>query len=333
MSSRARGATRVRRPCARRPSATLERRRRRRDRLADRTAPSPRRVTDATILIPTFRHAALVPLSVQSALDQEGASVEVFVVGDGAGDDTRAALEPFGNDERLCFFDFPKGPRHGELHRHEALREAGGRILLPLRRRPAPAQPRRRHACLLENADFATPSRLVCRSNGRSTTFVELRSTRVVEVGLGRKASSGSPAPLHTVEGIAGSRKGGERTPAEDRQTTTWWRKGRAPRLPRRDGGSAPYLASRIPGGVGSRRRSARHQLRDWLQRSREPARRGARPHAAGPIGARPRTTPVGAQRAAHGAGDAGDADLAAARAPARAAPLRALLARLHAGR
>ena len=44
-------------------------------------------------------------------------------------DDTRAALEPFADDERVRFLDFPKGARHGELNRHEALREARGRIV------------------------------------------------------------------------------------------------------------------------------------------------------------------------------------------------------------
>ena len=86
-------------------------------------------VRDATILIPTYRHAALLPFSVRSALAQEGASIEVFVVGDGVEDDTRAALEPFLSDPRVRFFDFPKGQRHGEASRHEALQEAEGRIV------------------------------------------------------------------------------------------------------------------------------------------------------------------------------------------------------------
>ncbi len=42
---------------------------------------------DASILIPTHRHAALLPYAIRSALDQEGASVEVLVVGDGVEDD------------------------------------------------------------------------------------------------------------------------------------------------------------------------------------------------------------------------------------------------------
>lgn len=86
-------------------------------------------MTDATILVPTFRHAKLLPFALSSALAQQGAEVEVFVVGDGVEDDTRAAVEPFVADARVRFFDFPKGERHGELHRHEALQHARGRIV------------------------------------------------------------------------------------------------------------------------------------------------------------------------------------------------------------
>jgi len=81
-------------------------------------------VTDAAILIPTHDHAALLPYAVQSALAQEDADVEVLVVGDGVGDDTRVALEPFVTDPRVRFFDREKGERHGEQLRHEALQES-----------------------------------------------------------------------------------------------------------------------------------------------------------------------------------------------------------------
>jgi Glycosyl transferase family 2 len=86
-------------------------------------------VTDATILIPTHRHAALLPYAVRSALAQERAEIEVFVVGDGVDDDTRHALEPFLTDPRVRFFDRAKGERHGERLRHEALRESTARIV------------------------------------------------------------------------------------------------------------------------------------------------------------------------------------------------------------
>jgi GalNAc5-diNAcBac-PP-undecaprenol beta-1,3-glucosyltransferase len=61
---------------------------------------------------------------VRSALAQEDAEIEVFVVGDGVRGDTRHALEPFLADARVRFFDRPKGERHGELLRHEALRDS-----------------------------------------------------------------------------------------------------------------------------------------------------------------------------------------------------------------
>jgi glycosyltransferase involved in cell wall biosynthesis len=101
-------------------------------------------VTDATILVPTHRHGALLPYAVRSALDQHGASVEVFVVGDGVEDATRAAVAGLSSDPRLRFFDFPKGERYGELHRHAALAEAAGRIV-----------------CYLEDDDLLLPDHVV----------------------------------------------------------------------------------------------------------------------------------------------------------------------------
>lgn len=86
-------------------------------------------MTDATILIPTFRHAALLPFSLRSALNQEDVEIEVFVVGDGVEDDTREALAPFLTDSRVRFFDFPKGERNGERLRHAALQESASPIV------------------------------------------------------------------------------------------------------------------------------------------------------------------------------------------------------------
>lgn len=84
---------------------------------------------DATILIPTYRHAVLLPYAVRSALAQEGVEIELFVVGDGVEDDTRAALEPFLDDPRVRFFDRPKAQRNGETLRHEALQESTAPIV------------------------------------------------------------------------------------------------------------------------------------------------------------------------------------------------------------
>jgi glycosyltransferase involved in cell wall biosynthesis len=123
---------------------------------------------DATILIPTHRHVELLPFALRSALAQDGAEIEVFVVGDGVEDGTRTAMEPFLRDSRVRFFDFPKGERLGEAHRHVALQEASGRIvtylsdddlLLPT------------HVAemshLLEEVDFAHPSPVVVNLDGR----------------------------------------------------------------------------------------------------------------------------------------------------------------------
>lgn len=81
-------------------------------------------MTRVTVLVPTHDHASTVDLAVRSALAQTHEDLEVLVVGDGAGDDTRAALAPLLRaDPRVTFLDNPKGPRHGEVHRDVALRE------------------------------------------------------------------------------------------------------------------------------------------------------------------------------------------------------------------
>lgn len=86
-------------------------------------------MTDATILIPTHRHAALLPYAMRSALAQEGVEIEVLVVGDGVEDETRRALAPFLADPRVGFVDRPKGERHGERLRHEALQDSTSPIV------------------------------------------------------------------------------------------------------------------------------------------------------------------------------------------------------------
>lgn len=86
-------------------------------------------MTDATILIPTHDHAAFLPIAVRSGLAQREVDVEVFVVGDGVGDATRAAMDRFSGDARVRFFDLPKGERRGERNRHVALGEARGEIV------------------------------------------------------------------------------------------------------------------------------------------------------------------------------------------------------------
>ncbi len=84
----------------------------------------------AAILIPTHDHAATLDLSVRSALGQTIAEIEVIVIGDGVGDDTREAVAPLTEaDSRVRFLDLPKGPHHGEVHRGTAVESAEAEIV------------------------------------------------------------------------------------------------------------------------------------------------------------------------------------------------------------
>ena len=56
--------------------------------------------------------------------------IEILIVGDGVDDSVRSAVERLqAADSRIRFFDFPKGPRNGEIHRDGVLRQASGRIV------------------------------------------------------------------------------------------------------------------------------------------------------------------------------------------------------------
>ena len=87
-------------------------------------------MTAATVLIPTHNHAEPLRHAIASAQQQSMQDFELFVVGDGVDDATRAIVaELSASDGRIRFFDFPKGPRKGEVHRHAALLQARGRFV------------------------------------------------------------------------------------------------------------------------------------------------------------------------------------------------------------
>jgi GalNAc5-diNAcBac-PP-undecaprenol beta-1,3-glucosyltransferase len=87
----------------------------------------------ATVVIPTFDHGTLISFAIESALAQTIADIDVFVVGDGVPDVTRALMAELARcDTRIRFFDNPKGKRLGELHRHAALAEARAPAVLYL---------------------------------------------------------------------------------------------------------------------------------------------------------------------------------------------------------
>ena len=87
-------------------------------------------MTAATVLIPTHSHVAPLAHAIDSVRAQTVTDIEVFVVRDGVGDATRTLVESMAaDDERIRFFDFPKGERKGELLRHQALQSATGDIV------------------------------------------------------------------------------------------------------------------------------------------------------------------------------------------------------------
>ncbi len=84
----------------------------------------------ATVVIPTHTHFATLPYAVKRVQDQGVDDIEIFIIGDGVDDTMRATVRALqAGDPRIRFFDLPKGPRSGELHRDQVLREAQGRIV------------------------------------------------------------------------------------------------------------------------------------------------------------------------------------------------------------
>jgi GalNAc5-diNAcBac-PP-undecaprenol beta-1,3-glucosyltransferase len=100
---------------------------------------------EATVLIPTHDHGPPLLYSARSALAQTVEEIEVFIIGDGVPDVTREIVSDLKQDERVRFFDHPKGPRHGEIYRHAALQEARGEIV-----------------CYLSDDDLWFPEHIAC---------------------------------------------------------------------------------------------------------------------------------------------------------------------------
>jgi glycosyltransferase involved in cell wall biosynthesis len=84
----------------------------------------------ATVVLPTYDHGPLLRLSLRTVQEQTVEDLEIFVIGDGVPDETRELIAEIGRgDPRLRFFDNPKGPRNGEIHRAAALAEARSEIV------------------------------------------------------------------------------------------------------------------------------------------------------------------------------------------------------------
>jgi Glycosyl transferase family 2 len=84
----------------------------------------------ATVVIPTHDHSSLLGLSLRTVQEQTVEDLEIFVIGDGVPDESRELIRAAQDaDSRIRFFDNPKGPRNGEIHRAAALTEARGKIV------------------------------------------------------------------------------------------------------------------------------------------------------------------------------------------------------------
>lgn len=77
-----------------------------------------------TVIVPTHNHASTLDLSVNSVLGQTVEAVDVVIIGDGVGDDTRDVASSLTSDPRVSFLDTPKSPGRADLVRHQILSTA-----------------------------------------------------------------------------------------------------------------------------------------------------------------------------------------------------------------
>ena len=83
-----------------------------------------------SIILAVHRGPIYLPLSVSSVLSQALESFELFIVLDGAPQDTYDCARSLADsDGRIKVFQFSKGKRHGEEHRASALAEARGQVI------------------------------------------------------------------------------------------------------------------------------------------------------------------------------------------------------------
>ena len=231
-------------------------------------------MVDATILVPTHRHVPLLPHALASALDQEGATVELFVVGDGVEEATREVVARHANDPRLRFFDFPKGPRNGEAYRHEVLHEAGGRIVCYLSDDDLLL---RDHAAemgkLLKQADFAHAVSARIRGDGELEVFPwNYGRPEFREAGRERVGSVGLTGVAHTLEAYRRLPFGWRTTPAGMPTDHHMWRQWLdLPGLRASMGERLTYLNFPDPFWKELAEDKRAEALADWLRRSREP--------------------------------------------------------------
>lgn len=82
------------------------------------------------VVVPTHAHPLTLPYSIRSVSRQTITDIDILIVGDGVGDDTRDVVtELMSGDDRIRFVDAPKSGRTGEPTRHRVLSEVNSGIV------------------------------------------------------------------------------------------------------------------------------------------------------------------------------------------------------------
>jgi hypothetical protein len=156
------------------------------------------------VIVPTHDHASTLGLAVRSALEQTVTELDVVIIGDGVGDDTRSVVDDLvAGDPRVRFVDRPKSPSRAERARHEVITASSATIVTYLGDDdlllPDHVEIMQR---LLEEHDFAHPFPIVIDDDDRLRAFpTDLADPRCVAWHLHPRRNTVSlTGAAHTTE-------------------------------------------------------------------------------------------------------------------------------------